>query len=149
MTDGSQLDIEQLMRRLPHRYPFLLLDKVIECHPGKSLVAIKNVTINEPFFGGHFPGSPVMPGVLVIEALAQAGGVLAWETTDTVRDALPYFAGIEKARFKRMVRPGDQLTLRVQLLARRQKLWRFSATAEVDGVLAAQAEILIVAGSKA
>jgi 3-hydroxyacyl-[acyl-carrier-protein] dehydratase len=148
MTDGLKLDIDQLMRRLPHRYPFLLIDKVIDCRPGESLVAIKNVTINEPFFTGHFPGNPVMPGVLVIEALAQAGGVLAWETTESVRNALPYFAGIDKARFKRMVRPGDQLTLRVNLLARRQQLWRFGAVAEVDGALAAQAEILIVAGSK-
>jgi 3-hydroxyacyl-[acyl-carrier-protein] dehydratase len=148
MTDSPYLNVQQLMERIPHRYPFLLLDRVIECVPGERLVAIKNVTANEPFFSGHFPGNPVMPGVLIIEALAQAGGVLAWESTDSVRGVLPYFAGIEKARFKRLVGPGDQLVLRVNLLARRQHLWRFGAVAEVDGARAVQAEILIAAGSK-
>ena len=148
MADSSRLNIEDLMQRLPHRYPFLLLDRVVECVPNERLVALKNVTYNEPCFVGHFPGNPVMPGVLIIEALAQAGGVLAWESTESVHDAVPYFAGIEKARFKRLVRPGDQLVLRVSLLARRQHLWRFEARADVDGALAVQAEILIAAGSR-
>jgi 3-hydroxyacyl-[acyl-carrier-protein] dehydratase len=149
MSEAYGLDIDQLLARLPHRYPFLLLDRVIECQLGVSIVAIKNVTFNEPFFMGHFPGNPVMPGVLLIEAMAQAGGTLAWESAGAkVRDAVPYLAGVEKARFKQPVRPGDQLLLTVSVLAQRQNLWRFQAKAEVAGKVVTEAQILLAAGKR-
>jgi 3-hydroxyacyl-[acyl-carrier-protein] dehydratase len=146
MNDSPKLDIQAIMNRLPHRYPFLLVDRVLEIK-GDTLVALKNVTANEACFMGHFPGLPVMPGVLVIEALAQAGGLLAWEgASEEGRDAILYLTGIEKARFKLPVRPGDQLILRVRLAQSRTNLWRFESRAEVDGRLAAKAEITMVAG---
>lgn len=149
MTEAGALDIDDLAARLPHRYPFLLIDRVLECEPGEHIVALKNVTANEPFFVGHFPGNPVMPGVLVVEAMAQAGGTLACESAgEKVRNAVPYLAGLEKVRFKQPVRPGDQLILRVKILAQRQTLWRFEATAEVDGKLVVAAEILLAAGKR-
>ncbi len=114
-TDAKVLDIEDILERLPHRFPFLIVDRVLEFKPGKSIVALKNVTFNEAHFTGHFPRHPVMPGVLVLEALAQAGGVLAWETVANREDIrLLYLVGIENARFKQMVRPGDQLVLKVR-----------------------------------
>jgi 3-hydroxyacyl-[acyl-carrier-protein] dehydratase len=149
MDSQPKLDLAAIMQRLPHRYPFLLVDRVLEVHPGKSITALKNVTANEPFFGGHFPGYPVMPGVLIIEALAQTGGVLAWETaTEEERESVLYLVGIEKARFKQIVRPGDQLILKVELAQTRKGLWRFASRAEVDDKLAAQAEIMVVAGKR-
>lgn len=149
MTDEAMLDIGVIMERLPHRYPFLLVDRVLEVHEPERLVALKNVTINEPFFIGHFPGVPVMPGVLIIEALAQAGGLLASaEASEHERDVVLYLTGIERARFKQPVRPGDQLILRVELAQSRRGVWRYDSRAEVEGRLAAQAEITMVAGKR-
>jgi len=141
------MDIQKIMQCLPHRYPFLLLDKVIEIIPGESLVAIKNVTVNEPFFTGHFPGQPVMPGVLILEALAQACGVLSYqivtaEMNKTSDDYLYLFAGIDSARFKRIVVPGDQLRLSIKLERRKQVIWKFIGEATVDGELACSAELI-------
>ena len=110
---SEQHDIRAIMRMVPHRFPFLLVDRVLECEPGQSITAIKNVTINEPFFPGHFPGHPVMPGVLILEALAQAGLILGMRTVNSADGTIVYFAGIDKARFKRQVVPGDQLLLKI------------------------------------
>ena len=149
MADTKSLDIDAILERLPHRYPFLLVDRVLDVVPGKSIVAVKNLSANEAFFQGHFPGHPVMPGVLVIEAMAQAGGLLAYETTAADEDIwILYLVGIEETRFKQTVRPGDQLVLRVELVKRRRNLWRFTAVAEVDGKLVAEAEILMADGPK-
>ncbi len=149
MTDTKVLDVEAIQARLPHRFPFLLVDRVLELVPGKSIVALKNITANESFFQGHFPGYSVMPGVLIIEALAQAGGVLAYETaTEEERLWILYLVGIEETRFKQVVRPGDQLTLRVELVKRRRNLWRFTAVAEVDGKVVAETQLLMADGPK-
>jgi len=148
MTDSHSLDIEAIIERLPHRFPFLLVDRVVSVTPGKSIVALKNVTVNEAHFVGHFPRHPVMPGVLVIEALAQAGGVLAWETLkgQQPEESILYLVGIENARFKLPVRPGDQLTLRAELTKFKRGLWCFHCRAEVDAKLAAEADILMATG---
>ena len=139
------MDIGQVMNLLPHRYPFLLVDRVVECEPGERLVAIKNVTINEPYFTGHFPVKPVMPGVLIIEALAQATGLLAMQTVTPEDHAIYYLVGVDKARFKRPVEPGDQLRLEAQLLKRRREIWVFACNASVDGKAVASAEIMCTA----
>ncbi|HKK13110.1 MAG TPA: 3-hydroxyacyl-ACP dehydratase FabZ [Gammaproteobacteria bacterium] len=138
------MDINEILNQLPHRYPFLLIDKVVEFRPGESLVGIKNVTYNEPFFQGHFPQRPIMPGVLILEALAQATGLLAFRTEgrDGHRNTLYYFVGIDKARFKRPVGPGDQLVLDVKLLRTKRGIWMFEGEAKVDGRVAASAEIM-------
>ncbi len=138
------MDIHSILEYLPHRYPFLLVDRVTEFESGFSLTALKNVSINEPFFQGHFPVKPVMPGVMIIEALAQATGLLALESTpeEKRKTSLYYFVGIDKARFKQTVEPGDQLVLHVEKLAERRGIWKFSAKATVDGKLAASAEIM-------
>jgi len=138
------MEINDILNLLPHRYPFLLVDRVREFQEGKSLVAIKNVTINEPFFQGHFPQKPVMPGVLILEALAQATGLLAFRTENrgAERDSLYYFVGIDKARFKRPVEPGDQLRLSVDLIKTKRGIWVFDAEASVDGSVAATAVIM-------
>jgi 3-hydroxyacyl-[acyl-carrier-protein] dehydratase len=149
MTDTKTLDIEALLERLPHRYPFLMVDRVLEFVPGKSLVAIKNVTANEAYFQGHFPEHPVMPGVLILESLAQAGGVLACESVAAdERISILYLVGVENSRFKQIVRPGDQLKLCVELTKRRRNLWMFATHAEVDGKLVAEAEIMMAEGPK-
>lgn len=147
MSRGEVLDIPAIMMRLPHRYPFLLVDRVTECVPGDRICAVKNVSINEPFFQGHFPGRPLMPGVLIVEAMAQATGILTYETVggSGQEDIIYYFVGIDKARFKRPVEPGDQLILRAQLLKSRHQVWRFSTTAQVDGELCAEAELMCAA----
>lgn len=135
------------MQRIPHRFPFLMIDGIVNCEAGESIVAVKNVSATEPHFLGHFPGHPIMPGVLIIEAMAQAGGVLIWESiAPEERNFILYLIGVEKSRFKRPAHPGDQLLLTVDLVARRQNLWRFSAKAEVNGDLVASAEFLQAPG---
>ena len=138
------MDVVEIQNLLPHRYPFLLVDRVVEFHERQSLVGIKNVTVNEPFFQGHFPGKPVMPGVLILEALAQATGLLAFRTGNrgAERDSLYYLVGIDKARFKQPVEPGDQLRLSVALIKTRRGIWVFDTEATVDGKTAATAKIM-------
>lgn len=149
MTEKMPLGLEAIMERLPHRFPFLLIDRVLSVTPGQSVVALKNVSGNEPFFQGHFPGYPVMPGVLVIEALAQAGGVLAWESvTEEQRLWILYLVGIDNTRFKQPVRPGDQLILKVDLVQRRRNLWKYQGRAEVDGKVVAETDLLLADGPK-
>ncbi|MFM1991794.1 MAG: 3-hydroxyacyl-[acyl-carrier-protein] dehydratase FabZ [Pseudomonadota bacterium] len=140
----TTIDIRGILEYLPHRYPFLLLDRVLELEPGKRIVAIKNVTINEPFFVGHFPHIPVMPGVLMIEALAQAAGVLSFETLGRKSDASSvfYFVGIDGARFKKPVGPGDQLRLEVEIMRFAKSISKFRGVATVDGQVAAEAELM-------
>ena len=141
------MDIHQILKQLPHRFPFLLVDRVLELEKGKRIVALKNVTINEPFFVGHFPHRPVMPGVLMLEALAQAAALLAFDTLGVTPDdkTVYYFAGIDGARFKRPVEPGDQLIMTVKLRAVRRGIWMFTGEAMVDGKLAASADIMCTA----
>jgi beta-hydroxyacyl-ACP dehydratase FabZ len=147
---GNTLDIQGIMRRLPHRYPFLLIDRIITIVPGESIVALKNVTMNEPFFQGHFPAQPVMPGVLIVEAMAQAGGVLASES----RGAEPpggiiYFMGMDHVRFRQPVVPGDQLILKAQVLKMRSKVAKMTGQALVDDKLVAEAELMASFGESA
>lgn len=139
-----QLDIVEIFRHLPHRYPFLLVDRVLDCTPGKSIRALKNVTINEPYFQGHFPGVPLMPGVLVIEALAQASALLAFASGDAKSggNSLIYFAGIDGARFKKQVVPGDQLILEAEVIRVIRGIGKFRTRATVDGELACEAELI-------
>lgn len=139
------MDIQEIINYLPHRYPFLLVDRVVEVDSGQRLVAIKNVTFNEPFFQGHFPQKPVMPGVLIIEALAQATGLLAMESEEVSGAAIYYLVGVDKARFKRPVVPGDQLRLEVSVTKQRRGIWSFSGKATVDGAVCASAEIMCTA----
>jgi 3-hydroxyacyl-[acyl-carrier-protein] dehydratase len=138
------MDIKQILEYLPHRYPFLLVDRVLECEPGKQIVAIKNVTMNEPFFIGHFPGHPIMPGVLVIEAMAQVAAILAFKTGGRTpsKDMVVYFLGIDEARFKSPVMPGDQLRLVARLDRHLKGVWKFSAEAWVGDTLATEAKMM-------
>jgi len=138
------MDIHEILRKLPHRYPILLVDRVLELHKGQRIKALKNVSINEPFFTGHFPYRPVMPGVLMLEALAQAAAILAFETLGVAPDdkTVYYFAGIDGARFKRPVEPGDQLTLDVTLDRMKSGIFKFKARALVGDDLAVEAELL-------
>ena len=140
----KELDIHQILEHLPHRYPFLLIDRVTEVKPGESLTGYKNVTFNEPYFTGHFPQRPVMPGVLILEALAQATGILAFRTVDKIPDenSLYYFVGIDKARFKRPVEPGDQLVLHVEFVKEKRGIWKFIAKASVEGKEVCSADIM-------
>lgn len=142
--ESIQMNIHDIMKQLPHRYPFLLVDRVTECVPGKSLTALKNVTVNEPCFPGHFPHRPVMPGVLMLEALAQATGLLAFATMGAAPDenTLYYFVGVDKARFKRPVEPGDQLLLKVELQRVIKGVWKFDAVASVNGKPVVTAELM-------
>jgi len=148
MSDDILLDINEVRQYLPHRYPFLLIDKVIQVQPGKSIVAIKNVTANEYFFTGHFPTFPVMPGVLIVEALAQASGILTFQTEQHYprEGELFYLAGIDNARFKRMVIPGDILRLEVELVKSRLGLWKFKGVAFVEEEVACTAEFMNIQG---
>jgi 3-hydroxyacyl-[acyl-carrier-protein] dehydratase len=145
MTEGFPMDIQAVLAQLPHRYPFLLVDRVIDCVPGERIHAIKNVTVNEPYFSGHFPGRPVMPGVMILEALAQAAGILAFKTAGVVPDdkSLFYFVGIDEARFRRPVVPGDQLVLKATLERAIRGIWKFGTVAEVDGREAASAKMMV------
>lgn len=138
------MDIHQILEHLPHRYPILLVDRVLECEPGKTIHALKNVSINEPFFQGHYPHHPVMPGVLIIEALAQAAAILSFKTLgdQPKESSVYYFVGIDGARFKKPVSPGDQLNLHVSVIANKRGLWKFKAEARVDGQIAAEAELM-------
>jgi 3-hydroxyacyl-[acyl-carrier-protein] dehydratase len=141
----TEIDIHQILKRLPHRYPFLLVDRVTELEAGKRIRALKNVTINEPFFVGHFPQRPVMPGVLMLEALAQAAALLGFLTNDVTPDdkTLYYFAGIDGARFKRPVEPGDQLILEAEVLRMKANIWKYKTRALVGEELAVEAELLM------
>lgn len=141
---NTVMDIHEVLRYLPHRFPFLLIDRIIEFNAGESIVALKNVTMNEPFFTGHFPNVPVMPGVLILEALAQAAGVLAYKSTNTLASdgTLYLFAGIDNARFRRVVEPGDQLRLEVKLLRAKKEIWKLEGKAYVGEELACSAELL-------
>jgi len=145
MTDPTSLDINAILRQLPHRYPFLLVDRVLECRAGESIRALKNVTYNEPFFPGHFPARPVMPGVMIIEALAQAAGILAFVTAKVVPDDQTrfYFVGIDKARFRKPVEPGDQLVLTAQMERALKGIWRFSTIALVGDSEVAHADMMV------
>ncbi len=138
------MDIQQILQHLPHRYPFLMIDRVTEFKAGESLVGYKNVTYNEPFFVGHFQERPVMPGVLILEAMAQATGLLAFRTVErgAKRDSLYFLVGIDKARFKRPVEPGDKLILKANLLRARRGIWVFACESSVDGNIVATAEIM-------
>ncbi len=139
----SVMDIQQIMRLLDHRYPFLLVDRVLELEPHQRILARKNVTINEPFFQGHFPNTPVMPGVLIIEAIAQVSGLLAMESApETAKDYLYYLVGVDKTRFKTPVTAGDQLEIEVKLLSNKRNFWKFSGVVTVDQKKVASAEII-------
>ncbi|MBL8451805.1 MAG: 3-hydroxyacyl-ACP dehydratase FabZ [Zoogloea sp.] len=138
------MDINEIKQYIPHRYPFLLVDRIVEMELGKRAVGLKNVTINEPFFPGHFPHNPVMPGVLIIEALAQAAAVLAFKTEGTIpdKDAMVYFASVDNVRFKRPVVPGDQLMLEVEIVRTIRNIWKFKGVARVAGEVATEAEFM-------
>jgi 3-hydroxyacyl-[acyl-carrier-protein] dehydratase len=138
------MDIHKILKQLPHRYPFLLVDRVVELEKGKTIKALKNVTINEPFFEGHFPHRPVMPGVLMLEALAQAAAILSFESADTEPgdDTVVYFAGIDNARFKRPVGPGDQLILEAEIERQKAGVFRYKTRATVDGQLVCEADLM-------
>jgi len=140
----NSLDIYDILKHLPHRYPFLLIDRVVDYEPGKTLVAIKNVTHNEPHFPGHFPNRPIMPGVLILEALAQATGILAFKTANRIPDdnSLYYFVGIDNARFKQPVEPGDQLRLEVEFIKQMRGIWKFKGQALVDGKVVCSADLM-------
>jgi len=138
------LNIEEILQYLPHRYPFLLVDRVVALELGKSIHAYKNITMNEPYFAGHFPHYPVMPGVLIMEALAQAAGILAFKSTESRPDphSVFYFVGIDECRFKKPVVPGDQLHLHIEILRQMRGVWKFRAEARVDDQIAAEATLM-------
>lgn len=138
------MDILEIKEYLPHRYPFLLVDRVVELNLGESIVAVKNVTVNEPFFNGHFPESPIMPGVLIIEAMAQAAGILGFKTVNKkpADGSIYMFVGADKMRFKRPVTPGDQLTLKAWIIGEKRGIWKFGCESEVAGQFVAGGEIL-------
>ena len=147
MIDATTMDALQIREALPHRYPFLLIDRVTSWVVGESITAIKNITNNEPFFQGHFPGKPVMPGVLIIEAMAQAGGVLSYLTMIDVEPKPLYFlAGVDNARFRRTVLPGDQLIIRVDVARVKRGIWFYKCEATVDGNIAVAADIMCAPG---
>jgi beta-hydroxyacyl-ACP dehydratase FabZ len=142
-------DIKKIMDILPHRYPFLLIDRIIEIIPGEKIVALKNVTINEPFFQGHFPGVPIMPGVLIVEAMGQAGGILAFSSAPQEnKNAILYFMGMDKVRFRKPVVPGDQLLIEAKILKQRSKAIKMSGIATVEEKLVAEAELMASIGEK-
>ena len=140
----NQMDIHDILKHLPHRYPFLLVDRVLSCEPGKSIHAYKNVSINEPFFVGHFPHHPVMPGVLIMEALAQAAGILSFKTMGEMPsdDSVFYFVGIDNARFKKPVSAGDQLHFHVEITRQMRGIWKYRAVAKVDDEIVAEADLM-------
>jgi beta-hydroxyacyl-ACP dehydratase FabZ len=149
-TEGKMdnaFDIKEIMKLLPHRYPFVMIDRILEMTPGEKVVALKNVTINEPFFQGHFPENPIMPGVLIIEAMGQAGAVLAAKSLDQeTHGSLIYFMGMDKVKFRKPVTPGDQLIFKLQFLKQRRNVFKMSGTAYVDEKVVAQAELMATFG---
>ncbi len=148
-NEPRTLDIAQIQKLLPHRYPFLLLDRVTDYQPGVSVSAIKNVTANEPFFQGHFPGWPIMPGVLIIEAMAQVGGILYYLSSEAHNSGqLFYLVAVDEARFRRPVLPGDQLRMDVHVARKRRSMWRFDCSASVDGKQAVSAVIMCAPGER-
>jgi 3-hydroxyacyl-[acyl-carrier-protein] dehydratase len=143
------IEIKEIMHVLPHAYPFLLVDRIIEVDPGKRIVGIKNVTYNEPFFPGHFPGRPIMPGVLIIEAMAQTAGLLVFKSIpEEEGEKLVYFLGVDHFRFRKPVIPGDQLRLELEITKHRQSIWGFKGKALVDGKLVAEGELLAMLGEE-
>ncbi len=138
------LNVEEILKVLPHRYPFILVDRILELEADKRVVGLKNVTINEPFFPGHFPGRPVMPGVLILEAMAQVGGVLAYQSIEDIEGKLIYFMAIDKVKFRRPVVPGDQIIFELTSLHRSSRAWKMAGKALVEGKVAAQAELTAV-----
>ena len=143
------IDTREIMTLLPHAYPFLLVDRIVEIEPGKRIVGLKNVTYNEPFFPGHFPGRPVMPGVLIVEAMAQTAGVLAFKSNPEEYQKKPvYFLGIDNVRFRKTVVPGDQLRLEIEITKHRQAIWGFKGKTLVDGKVVAEAELLAMLGEE-
>jgi len=143
MTDQQQYDISEILKILPHRYPFILVDRILEIEVGNSIKGLKNVTINEPFFQGHFPSEPVMPGVLIMEGMAQIGAILAYLTEkDKIGNSLVYFAGMDGVRFRKKVVPGDQIIYQLKILKRKSKLFKIEGKAFVDDALAAEAVLL-------
>lgn len=140
------MTVNEIMKMLPHRYPFLLVDRITDFQPGVSATGVKNVTINEPFFQGHFPGQPIMPGVLIIEAMAQVAGVMAFRSG--VEGKAVYFMSIDNAKFRRPVVPGDQVMMDIKVLKQRGNVWRFSGTATVDGKLVSEAEFTAMVTDK-
>jgi len=142
-SDISTMDIKEIIRLLPHRYPFLLVDRILEGEKGKSMVGLKNVSMNEPFFQGHFPSEPIMPGVLILEGMAQVGGLLAfYSLPEMIGEKLIYFAGIDKVRFRLPVVPGDQIIYEMEVLKHRGKIWKMSGTAKVENKVVAEAEFM-------
>ena len=144
--ESTSMDIHEILEHLPHRYPFVLIDRIVSLELGKEITALKNVTINEPFFPGHFPHHPVMPGVLIVEAMAQAAAVLSFKTMGAKPsdDSVYYFAGIDSARFKKPVSPGDQVILNVKIDRILKGIWKYTGVARVDGVVVAEAEMMCI-----
>jgi len=143
------IEINEIMKILPHAYPFLLVDRIVEIEPGKRIAGIKNVTYNEPFFPGHFPGRPIMPGVLIVEAMAQTAGVLAFKSMpEEEQGRSVYFLGVDNVRFRKPVTPGDQLRLELEITKHRQAIWGFKGKALVDGKVVAEAELLAMMGEE-
>ena len=139
----TPLDVRKIMRYLPHRYPFILVDRILELDPNKSITGLKNVTINEPFFQGHFPSAPIMPGVLILEAMAQVGGVLAISSLpESGKGTLMYFMGLDQVKFRKPVVPGDQLIMELEVLKQRAKIMKLAGVAKVDGQIVAQAQLM-------
>ena len=142
-SDISTLDIKEIVRLLPHRYPFLLVDRILAGEKGKNMIGLKNVSMNEPFFQGHFPSDPIMPGVLILEGMAQVGGILAfYSIPEMIGEKLIYFAGIDKVRFRRPVSPGDQLIFEMGVIKHKGKIWKMAGTAKVEGEVVAEAEFM-------
>jgi 3-hydroxyacyl-[acyl-carrier-protein] dehydratase len=139
----TPMDVRAIMQHIPHRYPFLLVDRILELEPNQRVVGLKNVSMNEPFFQGHFPGTPIMPGVLILEAMAQTSGVLAIASMEKSGDnALMYFMGLDQVKFRKMVVPGDQLIMELEVLKQRKKIMKLAGTAKVDGQVVAEAQLM-------
>ena len=142
-SDISTLDIKEIVRHLPHRYPFLLVDRILAGERGKSMIGLKNVSMNEPYFQGHFPSDPIMPGVLILEGMAQVGGILTYHSLpEMIGSKLIYFAGIDKVRFRRPVVPGDQLIFEMMVIKHKGKIWKMAGKAKVDNEVVAEAEFM-------